>query len=210
MRGIVHRVVAIGAVAAVLLLAVAAPASAQIWTRVGIGVSVGAWVPTDDDVEAGASWGVGVSLAPTPGWGIAGNLGWFKADLLEPPAGNAIGTLSVKPVLLGVSYTWMRDRVSVSSSLTAGVSFNSVDLDQGFRQAHGGAVTLDVSNSFAVRPNVEVEYALAPKFALTGSTGFFFTKPEVVLTTPGGRVEDEWDMSSFNVFVGVTVYPFRN
>ncbi|MCL4813457.1 MAG: outer membrane beta-barrel protein [Vicinamibacteraceae bacterium] len=193
-----------------IVLLAASPASAQVWTRVGIGVSVGAWVPTDDDVEAGASWGVGVSLAPEPGWGIAGNLGWFKADLLNPPGGQAIGTLSVKPVLLGVSYTWMRDRLSVSSSLTAGVSFNSVDLDQGFRQSFAGPVSLDVSNSFAVRPNVEVEYAVAPKLALTLSTGFFLTKPDVELETPAGLVQDEWDMSAFNVFVGVTVYPFRN
>lgn len=206
----------LAAPAAALLLTVAAtllaapPASAQVWTRVGIGASVGAWVPTDDDVDGGASWGLGVSLAPEPGWGIAGNLGWFEADLLQPLGGDRIGSLSVKPLLLGVSYTWMRDRLSVSPSLTAGVSFNSVDLDQGFRQSFAGPVSLEVSNSFAVRPNVEVEYAVAPKLALTLSTGLFLTKPDVELETPAGRIEDEWDMSAFNVFVGVTVYPFRN
>lgn len=208
--GRIGRRVGVAALVAALMLLAAGPAWAQVWTRVGIGVSVGAWVPTDDDVDAGAAWGLGVSLAPEPGWGIAGNLGWFEADLNLPSNGDRVGSLSLKPVMLGVSYTWMRDRLALSASLTGGVSFNSVDLEQGFRQSRGSNVSLDVENSFAVRPNLEAEYALAPKFALTASTGFFFTKPDVVLEMPGTRLEDEWDMSAFNIFVGVTVYPFRN
>ena len=30
-----------------------------------------------------------------------------------------------------------------------------------------------------------------------------------MIETPIGRFENEWDASSFNIFVGVMVYPFK-
>jgi hypothetical protein len=36
-----------------------------------------------------------------------------------------------------------------------------------------------------------------------------FTEFDNVIETPIGRVENEWDASSFNIFVGAMVYPFR-
>ena len=39
--------------------------------------------------------------------------------------------------------------------------------------------------------------------------GYFFTKFDNVIETPVGRFENEWDASSFNIFVGAMVYPFR-
>ena len=49
----------------------------------------------------------------------------------------------------------------------------------------------------------------AKKVGVFSSAGFFFTKFDNVIETPVGRFENEWDGSSFNLFVGAMVYPFR-
>ena len=68
---------------------------------------------------------------------------------------------------------------------------------------------VDSSNSFAVRPQLRVEYAVARKVAVYTSAGYFFTEFDNVIETSVGRFENEWDASSFNLFVGVMVYPFK-
>ena len=50
---------------------------------------------------------------------------------------------------------------------------------------------------------------MARKVGAFASAGYFFTEFNNVIETPLGRFEDEWDASSFNLFVGVMVYPFR-
>lgn len=41
------------------------------------------------------------------------------------------------------------------------------------------------------------------------SAGYFLTEFDNVIETPIGRFENEWSASSFNIFVGVMVYPFK-
>ena len=50
---------------------------------------------------------------------------------------------------------------------------------------------------------------VARKVGVYTSLGYFFTKFDNVIETPVGRFENEWDASSFNIFVGAMVYPFR-
>ena len=66
-----------------------------------------------------------------------------------------------------------------------------------------------MDNSFAVRPAIDVEYAVAPKFALTVYSNFFITTINSELSTPVGRFDDAWNATSFQTAVGVVVYPFR-
>ena len=73
----------------------------------------------------------------------------------------------------------------------------------------GTEVSIDASNSFAARPQLRVEYAVARKVGVFSSAGFFLTKFNNVLETPVGQFENEWDASSFNIFVGAMVYPFK-
>jgi cytochrome bd-type quinol oxidase subunit 1 len=66
-----------------------------------------------------------------------------------------------------------------------------------------------MDNSFAVRPAIEIEYALTRKFALTAYSNFFITSINSELRTPVGRFANEWNATSFQTGVGVMVYPFR-
>ena len=96
-------------------------------------------------------------------------------------------------------------------SINAGISFNSIRLNDEYRAFFGPGteVSVDASNSFAVRPQLRVEYAVARKVGVYSSVGYFFTKFDNVIETPIGRFENEWDASSFNIFVGARVYPFK-
>ena len=205
-------------VCAVLAVVVTATnASAQMITnmakRAGIGGSVGGIFPLDDDVTAGKAFGFNFGLAPEPGLGFTLGFGWYTADLtLSGVSGDReVGDLRIRPVMAGVGYTWVNGRVATGVSINAGISFNSIRLNDQYRTFFGPGteVRVDASNSFAVRPQLRVEYAVARKVGVFSSAGYFFTEFDNVIETPIGRFENEWDASSFNLFVGVMVYPFR-
>jgi hypothetical protein len=198
---------------AITATSASAQAIPEMARRVGIGISVGGISPTDDDVSAGFAAGVTVGLAPATGFGPSMGLGWYEGDLtLARISGDVnIGRLRVRPLMGGVGYTWVNGRVATGASINAGISFNSIRLDDQYRAGFGSGseVRGDASNSFAARPQLRVEYALARKFGVYSSASYFFTRFDSVLETPTGRFEDEWDGSSFNLFVGLMVYPFK-
>jgi hypothetical protein len=198
---------------AITATSASAQAIPEMARRVGIGISVGGISPTDDDVSAGFAAGVTVGLAPATGFGPSMGLGWYEGDLtLARISGDVnIGRLRVRPLMGGVGYTWVNGRVATGASINAGISFNSIRLDDQYRAGFGSdsEVRGDASNSFAARPQLRVEYALARKFGVYSSASYFFTRFDSVLETPTGRFEDEWDGSSFNLFVGLMVYPFK-
>jgi len=181
--------------------------------RAGVGGSVGGIFPLDDDVNVGTAFGFNFGLAPEPGLGPTLGFGWYQADLTLPAVSDdrEVGRLRVRPLMAGVSYTWVHGRVATSVSLNLGISFNSIRVDDQYPSffGPGSQVTVDADNSFCVRPQLRVEYSVAPKFGVFSSAGYFFTEFDNVIETPVGRFENEWDASSFNLFVGVMVYPFR-
>jgi hypothetical protein len=205
-------------VCAVLTCVVTATtASAQMVTniakRAGIGASVGGIFPFDDDVSVGTAFGVNAGLAPAPGFGPTLGFGWYQGDLtLSGVSGDReVGHLRVRPLMGGVGYTWVKGPLATGVSINAGISFNSIRLDDQYRTFFGPGteVRVDASNSFAVRPQIRFEYAVARKVGVYTSLGYFFTEFNNVIETPVGRFENEWDASSFNIFVGAMVYPFR-
>ena len=205
-------------VCAVLVYVVTATnASAQVITnlikRVGIGGSVGTFFTSSDNVNTAFGVGVNVGLVPKPGLGAALGLGWYQTDLtLSGVSGDVeVGRLRVRPVMAGVAYTWVKGQLATAVSIGAGISFNSIKLNDEYRSFFGPGteVSVDASNSFVVRPQFRVEYAVAKKVGVYSSVGYFFNKFDNVIETPIGRFENEWDASSFNIFVGVMVYPFK-
>ena len=122
-------------VCAVLACAMTATSvSAQIpdvAKRVGVGGSVGGIFPIDDDVSAGLAGGLSFGLAPAAGLGPTIGFGWYQADLTLPGVSGdvEVGRLRVRPLMGGIGYTWMKGRVATGVSISAGISFNSIKLD---------------------------------------------------------------------------------
>jgi hypothetical protein len=181
--------------------------------RVGIGGSVGGIFTFDDDVDTSVAFGVNGTLAPRHGFAPTLGFGWYRTDLtLAGVSGDReVGRLRVRPLMAGIGYTWVKERLAAGVSVNAGISFNSVRLNGPYRTFFGPGteVRVDASNSVAVRPQFRVEYAAARKVGVYTSAAYFFTEFDNVIETPVGRFENEWDASSFNLFVGVMVYPFR-
>jgi hypothetical protein len=180
--------------------------------RAGVGASVGGVFTLDDDVNVGVAYGFNFGFAPEPGLSPTMGFGWYEGDLTltGPLANRDIGRLRVRPLMAGIGYTWVNGKIATNVSINAGVSFNSIRLSQELRDAFGGQVSVDSGNSFCVRPQIRFEYSVAPKVGVFTSAGFFFTEFDNEIQTPLGNFENEWDASSFNLFVGVMVYPFRN
>jgi len=208
----IARVVGVLSVAAVVSgLAGEAQAQSRAWRNVGLGVDVGFVEPLDGDVDGSAAWGFTGGFAPRDGFGVVFGFGWFDAELIDESGQGeqAVGALKIRPLMIGAGYTWVRGLLAMSASVTAGISFNSGEIYNSYTDDIGGPVDLDVSNSVAIRPAFGVEYFLTPKFAVTGSVSYLFTNPDIVLTSATERFSDTWDASTFNLFAGIMVYPFR-
>ena len=198
-----------GVTAAALLLGPTA-AGAQTEGRVGVGGSITLVNPSDDDVRSVAQVGPLVRLNPGPGLGVAAALNWFRVDLREPEGrGGDFARLRVRPLMAGIGYTVGPERTLVNFSVVVGPSFNGVDFEEGFAGRVATATqpamaTIDVNNSFAVRPGISVTQTLAPRVGLTGFGGYMFNRPDVVYRSADGIVfSDRWSADALVLSVGL-------
>jgi hypothetical protein len=194
-------------IAALLCLCSAATAAAQTEGKVTVGASVTYVKPTDSDVQSLVGWGPFVRLNPKKGWGFAGGLSWFRADIDNPTTGDGpFAKLRVRPVMGGVAYTIGEQPVLVSFSIVMGPSFNDLDFDDDFIRSlpPGGQVPeLDAKNSFAVRPGVNVTWTVAPRVAIIGFVGYSVNRPELVYRDRNGQeFRDQWKADAVLLSVG--------
>jgi hypothetical protein len=179
------------AVIIAVLVCLPGAAAAQTEGRVSVGATVGQIIPSDEEVKAVTTVGVLIRLNPKRGWGPAGAFNWFRADI-EDPSGAAgdFARMRIRPLMAGIAYTIGPDKVLTSFSVVAGPSFNRIDLEDAFlnRVAGTGATpTIDIENSFVVRPGVNVTVTVAPRVAIVGFGGYMFNRPDVVYRDPAGN-----------------------
>jgi hypothetical protein len=186
---------------AAALLCAANPALAQTEGRISVGGSVTHNNTTDGDVAATTGIGPVVRLNPHRGWGPAGALNWFRADLDNPAGGDAdFARLRVRPLMAGVSYTVGSDAVLTSFSIVGGPSFNKAQ----FKGSYSGAgEAIDAETSFAIRPGVGVTWTVAPRVAIIGFGGYLINRPSIVYRNPVGQeFKDQWKADSVVLSVG--------
>ena len=195
------------AVAIALLGCTASAATAQTEGRVSAGASVTYVRPSSDGVASTVSIGPLVRLNPRRGWGVAGALNWFRADL-ENPSGEAgdFARLRVRPLMGGVAYTVGPDNVLTSFSVVAGPSFNRIQFEDDFlnRPAIGFPPEIDVDTSFAVRPGVSVTVSVAPRVGVVGFGGYIFNRFDSVYRDRNGvEYRNQWNADGAVLSVGV-------
>lgn len=189
-----------------VFLIAAVPAAAQTKGRISIGGSVTYVIPTDGEVGSLVGAGPLIRLNPKKGWGIAGGLSWFRADV-ENPHGTSgdFARLRVRPLMGGVAYTLGEQPVLISFSVVAGPSFNDLDFHDDFLRAlpQGSQPDLDVKNSFAVRPGVGVTWTVAPRVAIIGFGGYSINRPDIVYRDVAGvEYRNRWNADSVLLSVG--------
>ena len=191
---------------ATLFLTVAGAAAAQTKGRVSVGGSVTFVQPTDSEVGSLVGIGPFVRLNPKKGWGTAGGLSWFRADIDNPGgAGGDFARLRMRPLMGGVAYTIGEQPVLISFSVVAGPSFNDPDFDDDFLNSlpQGPRPELDAKNSFAVRPGVGITWTVAERVAIVGFGGYMFNRPDVVYRDVAGQeYRNRWKADSILLSVG--------
>lgn len=196
----------VAALLGVVLAGSVSPAMAQTEGRVSVGGSITFVKPTDDGVNSVLSGGPLVRLNPREGWGVAGALNWFRADL-DNPSGESgdFARLRVRPLMAGVSYTIGTQPTLVSFSIVAGPSFNKFSFVDDFvnRLPGGQRPTADVETSFAVRPGVGVTFTVAPRVAIIGFGGYLINRPDVVYRDIAGQeYRNRWKADAAVASVG--------
>ena len=121
--------------------------------------------------NAGPKLGPLFRIRSTPGLHPAFGLNWVMADLeMNMTTGDgAVGRLRLRPLMAGVSYTWIAGTFSVSPRLIAGYSFNR------FR----GPESVSARDSFVTKAELQIWRDLTPRIGVLGSVGYLFARPEV-------------------------------
>jgi len=180
-------------------------ATAQTKGRIGVGGSVTLNNTPDGDVGTAVTFGPLVRVNPRPGWHFAGAFNWYAADLRNPAGGDdPFARFTIRPFMGGIGYTLGPPRTLVNFSVVTGPSFNKAKFEDEFREATGGAPSIEAKTSFAIRPGISFTQTLATRVGLTGYAGYMFNRPQVIYrSATGQQVEDRWQADSIVLSVGL-------
>lgn len=175
---------------------------AQTDGRFSVGASITLNRTTDADVASATTFGLLVRLNPHKGWGPAGALNWFRADLHDPAGGTGdFARLRVRPLMAGLSYTVGSDAVLTSFSIVGGPSFNKAEFHRSY--VAGSGESMSAENSIAVRPGVGVTWTVARRVAIIGFGGYLINRPDVVYRNRFGQeINDRWKADTVVLSVG--------
>jgi hypothetical protein len=187
-----------------VMLCLPAMAAAQTEGRVSVGVTLTRVMPTDDGVDPVTTIGPLFRLNPRKGWGPAGGFNWYRSDL-ENPSGDSgdFARMTIRPLMAGVSYTIGTEKVLTSFSIIAGPSWNDIEFRDNFRNGPAGAGTaIEIENSLAIRPGVNVTFTVAPRWAVVAFGGYMWNRPDTFYRdTNGVEIRDRWKADAVSVSI---------
>ena len=212
----------LGLIGALLLALLPRPAEAQgdfvkdklkaLIEKSGVYVSASSRSSIDNDVRMGRTFGVGYGTAGSKRTGIKYPFSFsgYSGDL-ETVEVNDFGRFKARQVLGGVGYQWVQGKMVYGAQLNVGYSFNKVTIDPTAPAVFSSQspVSVDVSNSFVLRPQLKAEYFLHRKLSLRTQLSYTYTNPDVVVTTATGRFTDEWRPHHMQMSVAMGIFPFR-
>jgi hypothetical protein len=181
--------------------------------QAGVYANVNSRTAVDDGVDMGPSIGLGVGLAsahPHNGVRYPFSYSTYAGDL-GVPGGSDFGRLRARQIMSGVGYSWVRGKMIYGAQMGVGYSFNHITLDSGVSQAFGVSepVSVDVSNSWVLRPQVKAEYFLHRKVSLRTQVGYTITNPNVVIHTATQDYEHNWNPNHVQLSFAVGFFPLR-
>jgi hypothetical protein len=189
--------------ALVLVLIFGSAASAQNDSVVGVGGGVSFYAATDPNVETRAGWGLVGRLRRGTGLGFSLGLAWFTADIRTDVDGEVVplGAVTVRPLMVGASYSRQFARFALTAGIVGGWSFNSVSQTPAQQKAYGDAIGmpdahLSVSDSWVTRPSVTVWYELDNHFGAFASIGYVMVRPTVTAHGAAGQRGEAVNLSS--------------
>ena len=214
----------LGLIPILMLVCVPVPAQAQgdfikdtvknLIEKSGIYVSAGTRTSLDNDVSMGPSIGIGYGTAskqPRSGRKIPFSFSGYGADLQTADTRNTFGRFKAQQIMSGIGYQWVRGKMIYSTQLGVGYSFNNLTLDS---RAPGvfnidGPVSVDVSNSWVLRPQLKAEYFVHRKLSVRTQLNYTYTDPDVTVRTATTQYAHEWRPHHVKFDIGMGFFPFR-
>lgn len=202
----------------VFLAALTAPTAgwAQSAGRFAVGGELSTRTPTNKDVDGhvglGLTWRIGHSKT---GWGWHWGLSWFETHVEQPIGGitTDFGDLHIRPIMAGYGYTHVIGRTAITAKAIGGYAFTSMSLaseaGDAYRDRLGAqSVTVDASNTIAVKPEISAWYDINEKFGLNVSSGYIVARPHVTVTSTLGedRRSVRADMFTFKVGLVYSIF----
>jgi hypothetical protein len=162
----------------------------RFWTGLSVGVGWEKVITTSGNASNPFPYRFLFRTPSRSGWAVTPLFGWFSSDIDAAAFARPdtpMGKLTVRPVLVGVRRTWVRDPLSFDVAAAAGPSFNSFTLApeaQPFGGA-GGAVSADANVSLAWRLQVSTWHDFTDKFAVRGALSYAHVQPEITFASGG-------------------------
>ena len=144
-----------------------------------------------------------------------------SAEFFAPLAGGSalldvalrydFGRIGARQIMSGIGYSWVRGKMVYGGQMGVGYSFNRVTLDPGVAEAFGvpEPVSVEVSNSWVLRPLVKAEYFVHRKISLRTQFSYTFTDPDVVIHTVTQDYVHDWTPNHYQLSFAVGFFPLR-
>ena len=172
-----------------------------------LGINMAHSLTPDEDL--GSHWSFSPVIRNTPrrlGWGPSFGLSGYRGDITAPVDGRktTIGEVRIRPLMGGISYSIGRGRARTSFSLVGGYAFSSAKVTAALPS--GTTASIDIGDSWVVRPNVGLTYALTRRLALIGSIGYVYTNPTISINViQAGQGPSRISSSFRSDYVSITV-----
>jgi len=152
-----------------------------------VGASFGWSGPRVNALDEHASIGPLVRFGSGRGFGPAIAFNWFQTSLSGGSAGqDVVSRIRVRPIMIGLGYTFGSDRVTVSPSLVAGIAFNSLSVPD---VGAADRIAVGVGKSLVWRPGVSVWFDVNRRIALNMTAGYVVTGLRVTFLEDGRLVK---------------------
>jgi BON domain-containing protein len=166
-----------------------------------VGASLGWSRPRVNALGEEVSVGPLARLGSGRGFGPAIAFNWFRTSLGGGSRGqDVISSINVRPIMIGLGYTFGPNRISVSPSLVAGVAFNSLSVPD---TGAADRIAVGVGHSLVWRPGVSVWFDLNRHIALNMSVGHVVTGLRVTFLEDGRLVKQSVSGDTTTVHAGI-------
>jgi hypothetical protein len=193
-----NRLILLGLLAATFY---AGEARAQTDNRLALGMSVTSRLAGSETAGSSADvnfeWRLGHEKQAW-GWQVT-LFNWFDSDVEQrttPSRPTELGQLRIRPMMVGYGYTWIRGRAAITTDVVGGIAFNSLHIDRAaameYERLGATDVSLEATNTFAAKPEVQVWYDLNRRIGLKINGGYLIARPTVTIKSSLGS--DKWSV----------------
>jgi hypothetical protein len=213
------RAVTCARIAAALLLATLALPS-RVWAQseghFAIGGVLTARMASDpnvqDNLSPGLLWRFGHG---NEGWGPHWGLNWFSADVKASIGGSEteLGELHIRPFMGGYGYTYTIGRSAITADALVGYAFGSIRMSPLATDAYhdrlgARSITAKSSNTFTLKPEVDVWYDVSEKVGINVNAGYIVARPHVTVRSTLGKERRAVRADHFVLSVGMVYSVF--